>query len=59
MPKMSKDNAAEHEDLGPVERWHEELDGYAVDFITFKVEMDAAPLLKGLPDDRCHCPHWG
>ena len=18
-----------------------------------------APLLKGLPDDRCPCPHWG
>ena len=18
-----------------------------------------APLLKGLPDDRCQCPHWG
>jgi uncharacterized RmlC-like cupin family protein len=22
-------------------------------------EMDAAPLLKGLVDDRCQCPHWG
>jgi len=20
---------------------------------------DLAPLLKGLPDDRCQCPHWG
>jgi hypothetical protein len=18
-----------------------------------------APLFKGLPDDRCQCPHWG
>ena len=21
--------------------------------------IDLAPLLKGLPDDRCQCPHWG
>ncbi len=21
--------------------------------------LDAAPLFKGLPDDRCQCPHWG
>ena len=20
---------------------------------------DTAPLFKGLPDDRCQCPHWG
>ena len=20
---------------------------------------DLAPLLRGLPDDRCQCPHWG
>jgi hypothetical protein len=22
-------------------------------------ELDTAPLFKGLPDDRCQCPHWG
>jgi hypothetical protein len=21
--------------------------------------IDVTPLLKGLPDDRCQCPHWG
>ncbi|MDQ1712559.1 MAG: hypothetical protein QOE45_2009 [Frankiaceae bacterium] len=21
--------------------------------------VDFTPLLKGLPDDRCACPHWG
>ncbi|MDP2659376.1 MAG: cupin domain-containing protein [Dehalococcoidia bacterium] len=26
---------------------------------TFFSEMDVAPLLKGLPDDRCQCPHFG
>jgi hypothetical protein len=22
-------------------------------------DADLAPLFKGLPDDRCQCPHWG
>jgi hypothetical protein len=26
---------------------------------TFPAGLDAAPLFKGLPDDRCQCPHWG
>jgi mannose-6-phosphate isomerase-like protein (cupin superfamily) len=21
--------------------------------------MTAVPLMKGLPNDRCQCPHWG
>lgn len=29
-----------------------------VDFVT-PPDGDLAPLLKGLPDDRCQCPHWG
>jgi len=28
-------------------------------FVTFRQDIDATPLLKGLPDDRCQCPHWG
>jgi hypothetical protein len=27
--------------------------------IRFPKGADAAPLLKGLPDDLCQCPHWG
>jgi len=26
---------------------------------TAHAEMDTTPFLKGLPDDRCQCPHWG
>jgi hypothetical protein len=26
---------------------------------TFHETFDLTPLLKGLPDDRCQCPHWG
>jgi hypothetical protein len=25
----------------------------------FREDADAAPLFKGLPDDRCQSPHWG
>jgi ribosomal protein L16 Arg81 hydroxylase len=27
--------------------------------VTFRQDIDATPMLKGLPDDRCQCPHWG
>jgi hypothetical protein len=26
---------------------------------SFPPGLDTAPLFKGLPDDRCQCPHWG
>jgi hypothetical protein len=25
----------------------------------FAAGVDTAPIFKGLPDDRCQCPHWG
>ena len=60
MPKVSKESAAQVDDMGPVgEDRHEDLDGYTVNFVTLRQESDLAPLLKGLPDDRCQCPHWG
>jgi hypothetical protein len=30
-----------------------------VGFETYDEEFDIAPLLRGLPDDRCQCPHYG
>ena len=30
-----------------------------LNFATFKVDLDSTPMLKGLPGDRCTCPHWG
>src|SRR5215204_2782331 len=30
-----------------------------VGFETYNEDFDFAPLLKGLPDDRCQCPHYG
>lgn len=30
-----------------------------VGFETYNEDFDLAPLLKGLPDDMCQCPHYG
>ena len=59
MPKVSKDSAAHVDAHGPVEDRHEDLDGYTVNFVSFSADIDGTPFLKGLPDDRCSCPHWG
>lgn len=59
MPKASKETAAQVDDRGPAEDRHEDLGGYTVNFISIREDMDLTPLLKGLPDDRCQCPHWG
>ena len=58
MPKVSKESA-QVEDHGPVEDRHEELDGYTVNFVSFREDIDGTPMVKGLQDDRCQCPHWG
>ena len=58
MPRISK-QSSKHDDYGPVESWHEEVDGNAIEFVHFKQDIDSTPMLKGLPDDQCHCPHWG
>lgn len=59
MPKVSRDSAAHVDDHGIVEDRHEDVGGYTINFVSFRSEADAAPLLRGLPDDRCQCPHWG
>jgi hypothetical protein len=30
-----------------------------VSYESFPRGMDLTPFFKGLPDDRCQCPHWG
>ena len=59
MPKLSKESATAHHDHGPVEEWTQDVEGYTVNFVSFKADIDATPLLKGLPGDRCISPHWG
>ena len=59
MPKMSKQSAAHVNDHGIVEDRYEDVEGYRIQFIEFRQAADGTPLLKGLPGDRCNCPHWG
>ena len=59
MPKVSRDSATQGGEFGPVVDRSDHLEGYTVNFTSFHEDVDATPLLKGLPDDRCQCPHWG
>jgi len=59
MPKLSRDSAPQRQEAGPVVDLRGDLDGYTVSFTSLLEDIDATPLLKGLPDDRCQCPHWG
>jgi hypothetical protein len=59
MPKTSRDTASQVADLGVMVSRSEQLDGYTVEFTTFREDADGTPVFKGLPDDRCQSPHWG
>lgn len=59
MPKVSKKNTTKVADHGPVVDREEQFADYTVNFVEFRQDIDATPLLKGLKDDRCQCPHWG
>lgn len=59
MPKVSKATATIHDEL-PIGRIDEgNAAGYDFSFLDFHERGDLAPLLKGLPNDMCTCPHWG
>ena len=59
MPKVSKESASKVSDFGVAEDRTEEFEGYTVNFVSIHQDSDLAPMLRGLPDDRCQCPHWG
>jgi hypothetical protein len=59
MPKVSKATATKGGDHGPVNDRNDELEHFTVNFVEFRQDIDGTPLLKGAPDDRCQCPHWG
>ena len=56
MPKVSKESAAHVDEYGIAEDRHEEIDGFAVSFVSIREEMDLAPMLKGLPGLRLQGP---
>jgi hypothetical protein len=59
MPSVARDRIAETADYGVVEDRHEDVEGITIQFLTFREDVDSTPLLRGLPDDRCNCLHWG
>ena len=59
MAKVSKETASRGDDYGAVYDRAEEIEGYTINFVSFRQDIDATPLYRGLPDDRCQCPHWG
>jgi hypothetical protein len=59
MPKTSKKDASDSLTLPGYEGHFQELLDYTVGFESYSEDADMAPLFRGLPDDRCQCPHWG
>jgi hypothetical protein len=60
MPSVSKEGAANREFVeGIIDSRSDEFGGQTISFNSFLADIDPAPLFKGLPDDRCQCPHWG
>jgi len=53
MPRVSQDSAPDGGEFGPLVDRSGPVDGYSVLFTAFREDIDASPLLKGLPDDRC------
>ncbi|AYG78548.1 hypothetical protein DWB77_00656 [Streptomyces hundungensis] len=59
MPRTRKDEAPLLVDTPVIKGRYAELDDYTVSFETFPEDADGTPAFRGLPDDRCPCPHWG
>lgn len=60
MLNASKGSASERIAVDGFEGAYENLDGgYTIGFEEYTADMDPAELFRGLPDDRCQCPHWG
>jgi hypothetical protein len=59
MPRTRKDEAPLLVDDPEIEGRYAELGGWTVSYEAFRADADPAPLFRGLPDDRCQCPHWG
>lgn len=59
MPRTRKDEAPVVIDVDALSSRQLELDEYTVVFEEYHLDADATPAFRGLPDDRCQCPHWG
>jgi len=59
MPRTSKSEAPVAMVSDVLTSRRAELDDFTVAFEDYHVDADGAPVFRGLPDDRCQCPHWG
>jgi hypothetical protein len=59
MPKLNKKDATDAVTLEGYEGHFGELEDYTVGFERYTADADLSELFKGLPEDRCQCPHWG
>jgi hypothetical protein len=59
VPHTNKASAPVGVDIPELEGRYVDLDGYTVGFETYRSDVDPAEFFRGLPDDRCQCPHWG
>lgn len=59
MPKLNKFDTSDAITLDGYEGHFGELEDYTVGFESYTADSDLSPLFRGLPDDRCQCPHWG
>src|SRR5437870_10012460 len=59
MPRTSKADAQVAMESEVLTSRHAELDDFTVVFEEYHVDADGTPVFRGLPADRCQCPHWG
>ena len=59
MPAMSREDAQVEISEGGAELRTAPAGDLTVGFVRAPQGTDFRPLLKGLPEDLCQCPHWG
>ena len=59
MPSVSTETVQDVKDYGPVLERTSVLEGYAVNFVTFREDSDITAILASLSGGKCTCPHWG
>ena len=55
----SKSDLPRTVDVEELTIWETDWGDMHVNITTCHKLLDITPLLKGLPDNKCQCPHWG
>ena len=59
MGKASRAEASEHVESEGFAGDYAEVEGTTIGWERYDADADPSELFRGLPDDRCQCPHWG